>query len=115
MRIVYNNKEIVINIGFSKPLNGGESLNQARQRRTRCTILYGDINMRDNDKAKVGDATVRCDSRDQVNLVYARRAALAKALNTAVALSDDERQFVWENAPLRKCEAVQFEQKSKIC
>ena len=108
MRVNVKNKEIVIKFEFSRRKSSAESQNQSRSRRTRCYILSGTESMRDNDKAKIGDATVRCDSRDQPDLVAARRAAFAKALKTAVSLDEVEKQYLWTTVPLRKSAKVEF-------
>lgn len=99
MRTVINDKEIVVNFQYSKPLTG--KARKKHDSHLKCIILEGPIGTLDHQKEKIGEAEVRRDSRDQSNWVAARRIVLAKAL-AHTKLSGDEVESLWDSLPLRK-------------
>ena len=110
MRHTINNKEIVVRFGYTRkgcPINKNGSLNESGQlvlpTRLVCYILSGEIGSRDTEKNKIADVTVRKDSRDSSNLVYARRLAFAKALVGVNPgnLTINEKQTLWETDMVR--------------
>lgn len=61
---------------------------------TQCVVLVGELGCRDENKTKVGEATVVRYYKDAPNRVVARRIALQKALAEST-LSHDEREAAW--------------------
>jgi hypothetical protein len=61
---------------------------------TKCVVLVGENNCRDEDKSTVGKATVVRYYKDAPNRVVARRIALQKALENS-SLNHYEREAVW--------------------
>lgn len=109
-RINVNNKEIVVCFqhGLRPTRYAGAIRNNIAVAKanpapeveyTQCVVLVGENGCRDENKTKVGDATVTRYYKDTPNRVNARRFSLQKALANS-SLTHDEREAVW--ATLRK-------------